>query len=378
MTASEEVRSFTIDFLEVLGCRTVPEGPVVWVDTPIGLGEELGRGPRFALTFDPDASGRLGAELVVPGSDVLERLLAAAERRGRWGRSRAIAPAAEWYPAALEAAGVKGLRDEDIREVSRQEEILVVFAFRLSLVSDEKRESIHMIVARADGSDAWAVGADVPSGTLEDAPGIVPTQGLEGPYDAAAKALRESVASEVASFRGQALGLLDEEIRRILRYYDRTLEDLRATRPSGLPDLLRAVEAERDRRLGEALERFEPRASARLTSVRVLGVPAVRLTLVPRSGPVHGLAVRIDAWTGHLTGARCTRCGDSTGPWIWDSEAGLGCLACAPTGGVSVRPRGRRPSGTPRRGSTVGRASARSPRGARGRPRPGAAPGRGP
>src|SRR5207249_3914933 len=80
---------------------------------------------------------------------------------------------------------------------------------------------------------------------------------LEAAYRLATESLRTTTGVEVERFRTRSLGLLEEEVRRIFGYFDRTIDGLRESDPGGSQDLLRAVMAERDRRLTEAVERLE-------------------------------------------------------------------------------------------------------------------------
>src|SRR6266571_2132194 len=106
---------------------------------------------------------------------------------------------------------------------------------------------------------------------------------------------------EVERFRAKSLGLLEEEVRRIFGYFDRTVSEIRDADPDGSADLVRAVMAERDRRLAEALERFEPRATAVLCSIRAVLTPSVRMRVPLVEGDAE---VRLDAWSRQ---ARVTR-----------------------------------------------------------------------
>lgn len=366
MTEADALRSFVVALVEAEGGRVTTNGPVLWVEASPPLADELGLGPGFALAFEADASGRFGAELVAPGSEVLERILAAATRRGRWGGSRVRAERVEPPSRAFAAAGLLGLESLEADRFEAGENRFVLFGFRVTLTSDEKEEALRLIAVDETGA-AWPVDIDLGTVDAVDETPSLPAS-LGAGYRAAASALADVVAPDVESFRARAVERLDEEVRRILRYYDRTIEMIRESRPPGLADLVRAIEAERDRRLAEALERFDPRAAASLVFMRAVSVPSLRVRLEP-SGPGPAHDVRLDAWTGRVRGARCDACGDPAGPWTWDPATGLRCGPCAPTGAASSRPRGHPRSGTPPRGSKAGRGSGRSPRGAKARPR---------
>lgn len=377
MTDPDDLGTFVVEFLESAGARVTPEGLLLWVDAPTSLGDELALGSRFPLTLDPDASGRFGAELVAPGSFALERILGAAARRGREGTSTFRPGSEAWPREAFVAGGLVGLSAAHVDTAVLGEERLLVFAFRVSLTSDEKEESFHLVAVDRDG-ETWPIRRALPWSGLEDGGSPPGPSEVDAARRLAEAALGRELADEVEAFRNRSVQRLDEEVRRILRYYDRTVEEIRAAGPTGLPDLVRAVEAERDRRLGEALERFDPKAAATLTSIRAVTVPTANLEMRPTRNGIGSIVVRVDAWTCAVRGARCARCGASVGPWTWRAPRGLLCAGCAPTTAASARPRAGRRSGTPPRGNTVGPDRARSPRGPRAQPRGGDGPGRRP
>ena len=366
MTEAEAFRSFVVDFLRREGASVSEEGPLLWIGAGSPLAEEVGLGARFALTFDSDASGRFEAEVIAPGSYGLERLLAAAMRRGRTGGSAFRVESAEWARGTLEGAGLLGLGAAELGRAAVSETTLLVFAFRVTLTSDEKVEAFQLVAVDERG-EAWPVPSDRLDGDLVDdaAPAWIPDLGAG--YRSAASALEGALAGTVETFRSASVRMLDEEVRRILQYYDRTVQEIRAANAPGVADFVRAVESERDRRLGEALERFDPKAVASLVSVRAVRVPTARLSLAPAREGAASLDVRVDAWTRRVRGARCEGCGDPAGPWTWEPGSGLRCAPCASTSAGSARPRGRPRSGTLRRGTTAGRGTARSPRGSKAR-----------
>jgi len=350
MTDAEAIRPFVLGFLRDVGAEFHEEGGLVWVSAPDGLATVLGVETRFALAFDPASAGRFGAEPAVPGSYVLERMLSMAMVRGRWDVGRVAAPAAGWARNAAVASRSRTTDEHGVEVTEQTERFFLLFVFRVTFLSDEKRERLCGIVTTADGKEAWSVEPSL--WDVEASHATLPA-GLadhEAAYDRAVQALREVTRTERAAFRRTSLALLDEEVRRVLRYFDRTLAEIREATPNPSPGLLHAIETERDRRLAEAVERFDAQATATLCSVRAMLVPCATLNVVPAEGgePVEA---HVDAWTRHVRGVPC------------------GCASCVVTGGGPAPPRGRPPSGTPRRGSTAARAGRRSSRGPRGRPR---------
>src|SRR6266511_2776821 len=142
----------------------------------------------------------------------------------------------------------------------------------------EKREAFHRFAVSTADDSVWAVDdADASIVVPAQLPDFRPKLGPA--YRRAADALAARMRDEVERFRAKSLGLLEEEVRRIFGYFDRTVSEIREADPNGSSDLIRAVEAERDRRLAEALERFEPRATAALCSICAVLTPSVRVRL---------------------------------------------------------------------------------------------------
>ncbi len=373
MSDASPLQPFVVDALTDLGAVVSPGGSLVWVRAPGSVQRDLEVPANFALTFDAERSREFEAELVAPGSYFLERLIAVVARRGQWDAARCEVSGTEWIPVALRESGLGPEAGVRSHVDGIEDGLLWLFAFRVTLLSDEKRESFHLIAVSTSEQDAWAIDPGRPDREL------IPSHirgnfvDLEAGYRLAAESLRSITSGEVDRFRTRSLGLLEEEVRRIFGYFDRTIEELRDSDPDGSQELLRAVMAERDRRLTEAVERFDPKAGASLCSIRAIQVPTAHLRLEFPDG--SGTAARLDAWSGRLRGLVCSNCGGTGGPWRWSSAEGLRCATCAPTPAESARPRGRRPSDTPRRGTRAGGASARSPRGSRARSR-GASAGR--
>ncbi len=366
------LRPFVIEALTDLGASVSDGDSLVWVQAPESVQRDLEVPARFALSFDPERSGEFEAEMVAPGSYFLERLVSVVTRRGQWDVSRCAVTATDWISDALRESGLDPETAVSSRVDGIEDELLLLFAFRVTLVSDEKRESFHLVaVSLVDGS-TWPEDPDRADRGLvrHPAPAIRPD--LEAAYRLATESLRTTTGVEVERFRTRSLGLLEEEVRRIFGYFDRTIDGLRESDPGGSQDLLRAVMAERDRRLTEAVERFDPKASASLCSIRAILVPTARLHLEFPDGT--RTESRLDAWSRRLRGLACKTCGGAEGPWR-PSRDGLRCARCAATQAESARPRGRPRSDTPRRGTRAGEASARASRGSTARSR-GASSGR--
>ncbi len=343
MTDASELRPFVADLLTDAGCEVRGDGTFLWVRVPEPLRPRLDLPEQVCLTFDPNRVGEFDAELLAPGSYPLEKLLILATERGRWdiGRMREVAEG--WETPILRAHGIARTADQQIRVADQGERLMYLFAFRTTLTSDEKREGFHVIAVPEDAGDAWEVAWPLAEDELFPAVLPGPPPALDAAYRAAQGALQDGMREEAEAFRKGALASLEDEVRRIFRYFDGTVQAIREDAPSDSEEVIRAVEAERDRRLAEALERFEPHFAASLCSVRILLVPTVR---VPVRMGTATRELRIDVFTKHIRGLPPAATGDGPAP-----------------------PRGCPPSDTPRRRRTRGRGGARSPRGSKARSR---------
>ena len=366
MSDAESLRRFVLDTLADVGATVSEADPLSWIQVPERVRSDLEVPSTFAITFDPDRVGDFEAELVAPGSYFLERIVALAASRGRWDVARFDAADAEWIQQSLSEGGLGSETGVHLETVELGETVLLLFSFRVTLVSDEKRERFHLIAVSPTTGSAWEVDSAKADSGLTALPQARIEPDLQAAYRLGAEKLRETTREAVGAFRAASLGLLEEEVRRIFGYFDRTIEEIQAADPDGSQDLLRAVRGERDRRLAETVERFDPKASASLCAIRAIQVPIARVHLRLPQG--RGIDATLDAWSRRVDGLACDVCHGIDGPWIPYAGA-VRCVRCPPTPAESARPRGRPRSDTPRRGTRDGRGSARSPRGSTARSR---------
>ncbi len=341
MTEADSLRSFTTAVLQDVGAEVRDDGTFLWIALPESAQMALDLPAQACLTLDPEHTGQFDAELVAPGSYLLEKLLGIATKRGRWDVARLTGVPDDWALQRFEVTAVPSTLKSWEVSVPR-EAPLVLFAFRAALTSDEKRESFHLVAATLDGQEAWPVEWPVAEDGLVPAslPGFAPD--LAPAYRRACEVLQDRLRGDLEAFEKSSLAALEEEVRRIFRYFDGTVAEVHEAAPSGAEDVVRAIEAERDRRLAEALERFEPHAVASLCSVRVVLAPTARI--VGRGQDGEPLEARLDALTRVVRG-----------------------IPDRVKGGGSAPPRDRPPSDTPPRRTTAGPTRARSPRGSRAR-----------
>lgn len=344
MSETADLRSFVLDLLEDLGAEWLDRGPLTWVRLPDERAEALEVPSSFCMTFAPDQAGRFDAELVAPGSYMLERMLTAATRRGHWGAAKVDTPSGDWVVRALADGGVAMPDPRASFPVRLWDAWIYVFLFRVTLLADEKRESFHAIAVSEDGAESWPESLDLAEAPLVPVPWPADEPQVEGLYTVASRTLEARLSSNLEAFRRDCLSLLEEEVRRVFGYFDRTARELRDAEPSVSEDLVRAIEAERDRRLSEALERYDPKAEARLCGIRAVRVPTAEVLLPTRHGPIR---VRTDPWTRNVRGLSCDGCGSTVGPWTLIAASTWRCARCVDaTAGESARPREHPPSDT--------------------------------
>src|SRR2546427_8861202 len=153
-------RPFVVEALTDLGATLSDGDSLLWVQAPESVQRDLDVAARFALAFDPERNREFEAELVAPGSYFLERLVSVVTRRGQWDVSQCTISGTGWISEALRECGLGPETAVSSHVDGIEDELLLLFAFRVTLVSDEKRESFHLVaVSPADGS-AWPVDPD--------------------------------------------------------------------------------------------------------------------------------------------------------------------------------------------------------------------------
>src|SRR5437867_13324074 len=96
------------------------------------------------MTFDPERVRQFDAELIAPGSYLLEKILSLAMGRGRWDVAGIEAPGANWVEQALAGSGLAPQVGLGCEVLGLEEQLLLLFSFRSSLVADEKRAVLHL------------------------------------------------------------------------------------------------------------------------------------------------------------------------------------------------------------------------------------------
>src|SRR5881397_1941832 len=143
--------------------------------------------------------------MVAPASYFLERLVSVVTRRGQWDVSRCAVTATDWISDALRESGLDPETGVSSRVDGIEDELLLLFAFRVTLVSDEKRESFHLVAVSLVDRSMWPVDPDRADRELMPHPSPEIRPDLEPAYRLATEFLRLATGVDVERFRTRSL-----------------------------------------------------------------------------------------------------------------------------------------------------------------------------
>ena len=315
---------------------------------PPDLERSFGRA-LLVVAADPAAlQAEASAELATPGSAFVDQLIAWASARGTTARAR--------LPAGRLRR--KGMREEversllfsncrvryDANEPQVMNTRYAQFNFRVTFLSDEKRERVHVVPVNLWSNQvnfalAEQLGTALPAD--DDAPySETPTVPVERAYLTAQAALRESVAKETGQHRQRIEKRFGVEYARVCAYYDQMAQELEARRRGDeaseevtLHNKLEAAAAERERKLHELGEKHQLRVRARLASARLLVQAKTYFTLLlDRGTATRRLTLCYDSLLERLEPPVCEACQRETTRVHVDANARMLCSACAKTG----------------------------------------------
>ena len=346
-----EVTKFVLACVERAGGAAAGrERGVFDILLPSALEAAVGRA-LVRLAEDPAAlATEPGAELATPGSPVVDELIAWASGRGQVAWSR--------LPAGRLRR--KGLREEvertltflncRVRHDGNEPDVLdtryAQFNFRVTYLSDEKREQCHTIPV-----NLWSGHVNLAlAGRLEEPPTADP-DGLQRPeapaipveqaYATAREALQQCVGVESRHHRDRIEKRFGVEFARVSGYYDQIAHDLRLRRRAaepaadpaaedGLARKLHAAQVERQRKLQELGEKYRLRTHARLTSARILVQAKTYFTLLlDRGSATRRLVLCYDSWLERLEPPACESCRMGTTRVHVTPDARMLCPSCA-------------------------------------------------
>ena len=324
-----DARAFVRSYLDAIGAeaKPLPTGALAvrWPPT---------HAAKFAsaatIAFDPAVAEIAKAELCVPGSDLLDRILADASARG-FHCIALVNAEGENAPEEVLAANLKfpNARAELVAADAGVVPYLL-FNFRVTIVTDEKAEFVRSLLLNAETLQEHTA-ADVflqESLTLPEER-IVTGADLAAAYRASCLALERGIIGDVESVRRTAEGLLREEVDRIQDFYDSSIRELYEGRMQQPLEAERAFRAERDRRTEETKRKYGLSVTARLVNVRTILIPTTTMRVrVANDRAAKEVGLEFDAVNLETNRPACEACGQLTETVFLCSRGHLACDSC--------------------------------------------------
>lgn len=318
-----------MSYLEAIGAtaRPLPTGAVAveWPPTHVGK-----FGPAVTLAFDPAVAEVSRAELCVPGSDLLDKIVADAAGRGFHCVAR-IDVEGDHPPEEVLAANLT-LQNAEAKLLGADRGVVPyeLFNFRVSLTTDEKVELLRSVLLNAETLQEHTA-ADLfleESLTLPEEP-IVTGSDLAQAYRAACLALETAIEPEVAAMKGKAQANLAGDLERIEGFYDSSIKELYAGRSQAPLETERVFRAEKDRRIEETRRKYAFTADARLVNVRTILIPTTTLRVrIANARAEKELGLEYDAVNLETNRLSCDSCGGVADSIFLCSRGHLACDAC--------------------------------------------------
>jgi hypothetical protein len=317
---------------------------------PPALRQSLDLPEELTITAEPEVAREDGAVLLVHGHPLLDRAAATVLERGDAGCSHLPWPASR-MPSATEL-------------VERAREHLQVDHGRIEAAGPPPVES-YLPVLRAgilisyatsledrfqEREEVWLeAGSRLPlDPALRDfVAARTPEAGLDrrrpvlGHDLAAAAAAADSLVASRALARRRELsrqtrGRREQELARAAAYYEATLASITARKAAAAPERsgvlaaqIEVTTVERDRRLAEIAERFEPRHEQTPFRLHLIGVPALSLAVLVRRGTrTFSLVLTWVLGAARFLPVRCPHC-QATAILVAGRDR-LGCRECLP------------------------------------------------
>jgi len=316
-------------YLEAIGARTkrLPTGAVAVTWPPTHLGKF---GPATTLAFDPAVAEVAKAELCVPGSDILDRILADAATRGLHCVAR-VDTEGENPPEDVLAANLRFPNaTPEVRAAERGILPYLLFNFRVTVTTDERTEFLRSVLLNAETLQEHTA-ADVflqESLTLPEDP-IVAGSDLAAAYRAACLALERSINADVTGIRSKAEALLRDELARINEFYDTSIKEQYDSRMQDPLESERVFRAERDRRVEEARRKYALTAAAKLVNARTILVPTTTLRVrLANARAAKEVDLEFDAVNLETNRPACESCNTPTETVYLCVRGHVTCEAC--------------------------------------------------
>lgn len=339
---------FFLDFADAEGavCERAADSTLVLL--PATLQADLDLPEEVTVTSEPEVAREDGAVLLVHGHPVLDRAASTVLTRGDAGYAHLTWPAsrppslADLIERAREGLQVDHGRIDaagpppvETYLPALRVGVLVTYATSLEDRFQE-REEVWL-----DATSHLELEPSLRGRLLGQylEPGLDPRRPLAEHDLAAAVAAADALVARRALSRrqdlaGQARGQREQELARAAAYYDATLASIASRQAAATPERREILSAqaavtavERDRRLAEIEERFEPSHEVRPYRLHVVGVPALRVPVhVQRGRRTFPVDLTWILGGGGFAPMRCPHCGQA-GVMVAGRER-LGCRAC--------------------------------------------------
>ncbi len=324
-----EVREFVVECIEAAGGAVDAHNHVAEALLPEELEPVFGGRPLVPIAFDGDTlEEHPDAELVTVGTPVLDALIDYAGRHGTASagvietdrlRKKGFL---ETVQSELTFVGCRLRHDE--RDQESRWAAYAVFHFRVSLVSDERRERIAVVPVNLwSNRPAPDLAEELPHLSIGSErrwliPEAARVPAAEG-YATACAFVEEEVRRLQEIYQARVLRRLEVDVARTTEYYEAIAAELRLrveregddpqSRPA-LEQKIAATLAEKERKLHEIAEKYRLRATVRLVAARLLWQPKVfGRFLVDRKQVTRELTLAYDPVLERLELPACEGCG---------------------------------------------------------------------
>jgi len=382
--SSFDLRALAIQVFQAIGAL-VDEGADGELDVliPEEYQDQLSGENFLRLVSDPAVAARTSAALLAIGSPIVDQLVALAERFGRstrwyveglkWSHRQAI-NLDRWGATFVNAR----LRGDGVEHAFAAHYLLL--NYRVSYVSDEKREELHTVVldtrtrqasdllgrfwqrrpapehdrlpipeALRPAGVTWPepiVLTPRPSAHFVEDDRLPNRAALEELRERALTLLERQIAGSLAGYRRRAENLLELERARIDAFFDDTEAELRRreartedpARREAIQSKLEAARLDRERKYADLAAKHKLRVVVKLLNAAIITQPKVRtmLTAENRYATVH-FAVVYDPLTGEVELPTCEGCSEPTRVVHLTANGRLLCDRCAVTCGFCKR-----------------------------------------
>ncbi len=309
-----------------------------------------GRGlVTLALDSDALAMGQ-GAEPATIGSPFVDSLIAFASGRGNiaaaritptWVRKKGLREALEREVTFLNCR----VREDDRPPVIR-DSFYVLFDFRLTYISDERREQLLTVPVDLHSLQinhllAERLGQVLIEPDDPPPPGAFRTESVAAAYERAKEMVRQRAFAECLAFQTRLTKRFEVEHGRVSGYYRQIDDDLTrreaAESDSGKIETLRrkreAARLELDAKIREITDKYRVHPRATVVSIRLVAQAKTCFSILIDRGPVtRSLEVRFDSVLDRIDPPVCEKCGFETARVYVDPKSNRLCPACSGKG----------------------------------------------